>query len=47
VYGLGDVEMGLEVAYEALMVLLNLALFFGVWCRKERWRQFLLAINNS
>jgi hypothetical protein len=36
VYGLGNLELGLEVTYEAVMALLNLALFFGIWAHKER-----------
>jgi hypothetical protein len=36
VYGLGNLELGLEVTYEAVMALLNLALFFGIWSHKER-----------
>ena len=35
-YGLGNSEMALEVAYEALMAVFNLVLFLGVWYRKER-----------
>ncbi len=35
-YGLGNLELGLEVTYEAVMALLNLALFFGIWAHKER-----------
>jgi len=36
VYGLGKVELGLEVTYEAVMLALNLALFAGIWFHKER-----------
>jgi hypothetical protein len=28
--------MALEIAYEAVMIFFNLALFLGVWYRKER-----------
>ena len=37
VFGLGKVEMGLEVAYEAVMAVLNLGLLLGIWFHKESY----------